>query len=124
MLEAVEAGIDMFDCVLPTRIARNGTVFTNGGLLALKKDRNKHIFGPIDESCPCTACTEYTVAYLRHLFKCNEILGPMLATEHNLYFINRFMHNIRLSIEAGQFGGFKNRFLEEYRAGKNEQSND
>jgi queuine tRNA-ribosyltransferase len=111
---AVEHGIDMFDCVLPTRIARNGTVFTADGYLPLKKAFNEADFGPIEEGCPCTACTKYSRAYLRHMFKAGEIYGPMLATEHNLMFLHRMMMAIRQSIAEDRFLEYKASFLRRY----------
>ena len=86
ILDAVENGIDLFDCVLPTRIARNGTVFTSEGTISLKKAIHTSSHEPIEEGCGCHACQNYSRAYLRHLFKAGEMLGPMLASEHNLYF--------------------------------------
>lgn len=107
MLEAVSAGIDMFDCVFPTRVARNGACFTDQGLVALKKEIYKNDFQPLDPDCDCEVCRTYSRAYLRHLFKASEILGPMLVTEHNLYYLARFMERIRKSIAQGKFAEFK-----------------
>lgn len=114
ILSAVENGIDLFDCVYGTRIARNGSVFTNNGLIALKKDIHKNNSGPIQEGCTCRACTRYSRGYLRHLFKTGEILGPMLATEHNLHFLKNFINNIQKSIENNSFTVFKKQFLKTY----------
>ena len=114
ILEAVENGIDLFDCVFATRTARNGAVFTNDGMINLKKAYNEFDKGPIHAGCTCTACTTYSRGYLRHLFKANEILGPMLATEHNLTFLHTFMEEIRESIKRGEFSDYKRRFLEKY----------
>lgn len=114
ILEAVENGIDMFDCVYPTRIARNGTVFTNNGKLSLKKDIFKDQFYPVDENCDCFACRNYTRAFMRHLFKSGEILGPMLASEHNIHFMKNFVNNIRESIREDRFTKFKKEFLDSY----------
>ncbi len=111
ILSAVEAGIDIFDCVYPTRVARNGSVLTNQGLINMKRQSNEKDFGPIEEGCTCEACSNYSRAYMRHLFKANEILGPMLATEHNLNFMYRFMENMRASIRENRFTEFKNEFL-------------
>ncbi|OQY34872.1 MAG: tRNA guanosine(34) transglycosylase Tgt [Spirochaetaceae bacterium 4572_59] len=114
MLEAVEAGIDMFDCVYPTRIARNGTCFTKDGLIALKNQRFGMDNLPIDPECDCPVCKQYSRSYLRHLFKAKEILGPMLVTEHNLHFLYRFMAEIRLSIREDRFKAFKRDFMKRY----------
>jgi len=118
ILEAVENGIDLFDCVFPTRIARNGSVFTRRGILPLKKIRFASQMEPIEPDCPCPACRHYTRAYLRHLFKCGEILGPMLASLHNLYFMDRFLHDIRSAIREGTFASFKKSFLDGYAPGE------
>ena len=114
ILEAVENGIDMFDCVYPTRIARNGTVFTKHGKLSLKKDVFKDQFYPIEEECTCFACRNYSRGFIRHLFKSGEILGPMLASEHNIHFMKNFVESIRLSISENRFSEFKKDFLENY----------
>ena len=111
ILSAVENGIDLFDCVYPTRIARNGSVFTPDGLIDLKKARFEKDFAPIQDGCPCHACTTYSRAYLRQMFKCSEILGPMLATEHNLQFLHRFLNDIRSAIRENRFSAFKASFL-------------
>ena len=112
ILAAVENGIDMFDCVFPTRIARNGTVFTSTGRIALKKDFHASSEEPIDSACGCWVCGTYSRGYLRHLFKCQEILGPMLATHHNLAYLKSFVDRIRESIHTKTFSGFKKSFLE------------
>ena len=111
ILTAVEHGVDLFDCVYPTRIARNGSVFTPDGVIDLKKARFEKDFGPIMDGCRCHACTTYSRGYLRQMFKCNEILGPMLATEHNLQFLHDFLHQIRLAIRENRFAAFKASFL-------------
>jgi queuine tRNA-ribosyltransferase len=114
ILSAVEHGIDVFDCVYPTRIARNGSVFTPDGLIDLKKARFEKDFEPIMEGCPCTACVRYSRAYLRQMFKTNEMYGPMLATEHNLQFLHVFLTDIRAAIEADRFLAFKTNFLSRF----------
>ena len=114
ILEAVENGIDMFDCVYPTRIARNGTVFTRDGKLSLKKDVFKDQFYPIEEDCDCFACRNYSRGFIRHLFKSGEILGPMLASEHNIHFMKKFVDDIRLCIAEDRFTEFKKDFLKNY----------
>ncbi len=111
ILTAIEHGIDLFDCVYPTRIARNGSVFTPDGLLDLTKARFEKDFAPIQEGCSCHACTTYSRAYLRQMFKCSEILGPMLATEHNLLFLHNFLNDTRRAIREDRFLEFKRSFL-------------
>lgn len=111
ILAAVENGIDMFDCVFPTRIARNGTVFTSGGRIALKRETHAQSQDPIDPQCPCRVCRTYSRGYIRHLFKTREILGPMLATYHNLAFLHSFVEKIRDSIKNNTFSEFKKSFL-------------
>ena len=114
ILDAVENGIDLFDCVLPTRIARNGTVFTLEGTIPLKKARFASSHEPIMKGCGCHTCRNYSRAYLRHLFKAGEMLGPMLASEHNLYFLNNMLKEIRLSIAENRFKAYKTDFLKNY----------
>lgn len=114
ILEAVENGIDLFDCVFPTRVARNGLLFTSRGPLTIKKAAYERDFGPIDPGCGCKVCRHYSRAYLRHLYKTQEILYAMLATYHNLYFLNRLVAGIRLSIERSAFPEFKRDFLVAY----------
>jgi queuine tRNA-ribosyltransferase len=115
ILEAIEQGIDMFDCVLPTREGRNGRVFTRRGPLSLKKAENRLDFQPIDEECGCKVCREYSRAYLRHLFKTREILCSMLASYHNLYFLHDLVKNARQAIEEDRFVSFKKDILSRYR---------
>lgn len=117
ILEAIGQGIDMFDCVFPTRTARNGLVFTRRGNLTLKKERNEFDFSPLDPECSCEVCRSYTRSYLRHLFKTGEILCAMLATYHNLYFLHELVKDARSAIRAGTFTGFKDAFLARYREG-------
>lgn len=114
ILEAVENGIDIFDCVFATRTARNGAVFTPNGMINLKKVINEFSQEPIVEGCQCTACTQYSKGYLRHLFKTKEILGPMLASEHNLTFLYNLLDDIRKSIHENRFVNFKKNFLDMY----------
>jgi queuine tRNA-ribosyltransferase len=111
ILAAVEAGVDMFDCVLPTREARNGRVFTRRGRLSLKKAENRLDFQPIDQECGCKVCRNYSRAYLRHLFKTQEILCSMLASYHNLYFLHDLVKNARRAIAEDRFIPFRNEFL-------------
>ncbi|MDH4227631.1 MAG: tRNA guanosine(34) transglycosylase Tgt [Deltaproteobacteria bacterium] len=107
MLNAIEAGIDMFDCVLPTRMARNGTLFTSRGKLVIKNSRYERDQGPVDEGCGCYTCSNYSRAYLRHLYMSGEILSSMLNTVHNLYYYIRLMQGAREAIEKGEYAAFK-----------------
>lgn len=116
ILEAVSNGIDLFDCVLATREARHGTVFTDDGMLNLKRASNRFNDGPIDEGCNCTACSKYSRAYMHHLFKCNEMLGGMLASEHNLTYLYNLMLRVRKAIEEDRFLSFKQDYLARFYA--------
>lgn len=118
ILTAIEHGIDMFDCVLPTRTGRNGLVFSSHGPVNLKRSFNELDFSPIDETCDCTACRRYTRAYLRHLFKAKEIFGMMLATEHNIRFLQRLVESARGAIASGRFNAFKRDTLAAYQGGE------
>jgi queuine tRNA-ribosyltransferase len=117
ILSAIEQGIDMFDCVFPTRTGRNGRVFTRNGAFALKKHENRLDFGPIDPVCTCKVCREYSRAYLRHLFKTQEILCSILASYHNLYFLRDLVEDARKAIEEDRFPSFKAAFLKQYAGG-------
>ena len=110
LLEGARRGIDMFDCVMPTRNARNGNIFTSRGVLKLRNARHKTSILPLDEDCSCYTCTNFSRAYLHHLDKCNEILGSQLNTIHNLYFYQQHMAGIREAIEAGQLDTFARSF--------------
>ncbi|MBA7622687.1 Queuine tRNA-ribosyltransferase [subsurface metagenome] len=114
ILEAVENGVDLFDCVFPTRTARNAQAFTKVGPLSLKKESNKFDSGPIDPGCSCSTCINYSRSYLRHLFKTKEILAAMLTTYHNLYFIHQFILAIREAIRNDSFTDFKQNFRRKY----------
>lgn len=116
ILEAVENGIDLFDCVLATRTARNGSVFTDDGMLTLSRSFNEFDHRPIQEGCTCEACTHYSRAYMRHMFKCNEMLGGMLATEHNLTYLYNLMVKARKAIEEDRFQSFKQDYLKRFYA--------
>ena len=120
ILEAVERGVDMFDCVLPTRNARNASVFTSHGPISLIRAGYKEDFTPIDSECDCYTCKHYTKSYLRHLFKAKEILASVLATWHNLYFMENLMRGIRNAIKEDRFKEFKEKFLREYKNKKEE----
>ncbi len=106
IVEAVRRGIDMFDCVMPTRNARNNTIFTSRGTLKLRNARHRTDTGPLDEDCDCYTCQHYSRAYLYHLSKCGEILGARLNTIHNVRFYLRLMENIRAAIKARNFEEF------------------
>lgn len=114
MLEAVANGIDMMDCVQPSRIGRHGTVFTKYGRLVVKNAKYSEDSRPLDEGCQCYACRNYTRGYIRHLFKANEILGQRLATTHNLYFLVKMMKNARKAILEDKFDEFKEEFTKNY----------
>ncbi|MBB1535745.1 tRNA guanosine(34) transglycosylase Tgt [Leptotrichia sp.] len=118
MLEAVESGIDMMDCVQPTRIGRHGTVFTKYGRLVIKNKVYELDDRPLDEGCDCYACRNYTRGYIRHLFKAKEILGQRLATYHNLHFLIKLMNDSREAIKEGRFKEFKDEFIKNYTQGK------
>ncbi|MDN6385811.1 MAG: tRNA guanosine(34) transglycosylase Tgt [Alkalibacterium sp.] len=114
LIEGVMRGVDMFDCVLPTRIARNGTTMTSKGRLVVKNAAYARDYRPLDEKCECYTCRNYTRAYLRHLIKSNETLGLRLASYHNLYFLLNLMKNVRQAIREDNLLEFKNQFFEEY----------
>lgn len=118
ILSAIEEGIDMFDCVLPTRTGRIGHVFTRQGAIALKKSENRFDFAPIDEECGCKVCRNYSRAYLRHLFKTQEILCSMLSSYHNLYFLHDLVKQARQAISENRFVSFKEAFLQRYTESK------
>ena len=117
ILDAVHSGIDMFDCVLPTRNARNGSYFTHDGNLSIKQKRFERDFSPIDKECGCKVCRTYSRAYLRHLFKEQEILSCTLASYHNLYFLHNMMTEIRTAIDEDRFETYRSDFLKRYHAG-------
>jgi len=110
LLEGVLRGVDMFDCVMPTRNARNGHLFTSTGVLKLRNAKHKASTEPVDAECDCYTCSNFSRAYLAHLDKCNEILGSQLATIHNLRFYQRHMAGIRAAIEAGELDRFAEDF--------------
>ncbi len=110
IVEAVHRGMDMFDCALPTRNARNGHLFTSRGVVRIRNSQYQSDTGPLDADCGCYTCKNYTRAYLRHLDKCGEILAPRLMTFHNLYYYQSLMERIRAAVEAGQFEKFRAEF--------------
>ncbi len=114
LVNSVALGVDMFDCVLPTRVARNGALFTPTGRINIANRRYAEDDDPLDHTCDCYACANYSASYLRHLFKAREMLGPRLASIHNLRFILRLMADIRNAIAAGRFAQFHQEFLATY----------
>nr|MBP6492317.1 tRNA-guanine transglycosylase [Clostridia bacterium] len=114
LFEGVERGVDMFDCVLPTRIARNGTAMTSHGKVVIKNAKYERDFTALDPECDCYTCKNYSRAYLRHLFKSNEILSSMLLTNHNLHFLINLMSGMRKAIEEDRFLDFKREFYNKY----------
>jgi queuine tRNA-ribosyltransferase len=110
LVESVARGIDMFDCVMPTRHARNGYLFTRHGTLRIRNARHRDDTGPLDPECPCYTCRNYSRAYLRHLERCNEILGARLNTIHNLHYYLDLMAQMRAAIEAGEFATWRRGF--------------
>ena len=114
LFEAVIRGVDMADCVMPTRIARNGTVMTANGRVNIRNAKYKRDFSKLDEECDCYTCKNYTRAYIRHLFNVDEILGARLATIHNLYFLINLMDNIREAIREDRLMEYKEEFYSKY----------
>ena len=119
LLEGVLRGIDMFDCVLATRIARNGTALTSSGRLVVRNAQYAHDFGPLDPECDCYACTHYSRAYIRHLIKAGEITGGRLISIHNLRFLIHLMEQIREAIAQDRFLDFRKSFYEKYDMSRN-----
>ncbi len=114
ILEAVSYGVDMFDCVAPTRMARTGTLFTTYGRINIRNEVYKNDFTPPDEECDCYTCQNFTKAYLRHLYNVEEITAYILNTIHNLRFYHKLMENIKRSIQEGRFNAFKKEFYGKY----------
>lgn len=114
LFEGVMRGIDMFDCVLPTRIARNGTVMTSQGRIVVRNATYERDFTPLDPECDCYTCKNFTRAYIRHLIKAGEILASILTSIHNLRFLIKTMENIRVSIMEDRFTEYKNEFFRKY----------
>ena len=117
IIAGVQRGIDMFDCVLPTRNARNGHLFTRKGVVKIRNSRFRTDPGPLDPDCGCYTCQNYSRAYLNHLDRCNEMLGPHLATVHNLWFYQQLMAEIREAIESGGFARWARAFLARLKEG-------
>jgi queuine tRNA-ribosyltransferase len=116
IVEAVCQGIDMFDCVLPTRNARNGQLFTSSGVLRIRNSEHRSSAAPVDSECECYTCRHYSRAYLHHLDRTNEILGARLNTWHNLHYYQKLMKDLRVAIEEGDVGGMVRRFYERRKA--------
>ncbi len=114
ILESVERGMDMFDCVIPTRYARSATLFTRRGKIRLTNKNYRRDFFPIDPSCSCYACRNFTRAYIHHLFNANEVLSAILASIHNVQFYLTMMAEVRQAIEQGRFADYKREFLSGY----------
>lgn len=121
ILESVERGIDMFDCVIPTRFARSATLFTNRGRIRLTNRKYRRDFYPVEPNCTCYTCKNFTRAYLHHLFVANEVLSAILASIHNVHFYLNMMAEIRTAIEEDRFSQYKRNFLESYMLGEKKQ---
>jgi len=110
----IENGVDMFDCVIPTKNGRNGQALTSSGKLNLKNAVHKNDYSPLDSECPCEVCREYTKAYIHHLFRSGELLALRLLSLHNLYFLIQLVGSIKKSIRSGKFVSEKKKFFENY----------
>jgi len=117
LIEAIRSGIDMFDCVLPTRIARNGTCMTSQGRLVIRNAKFSRDFTPLDPNCDCYTCKNYTRAYIRHLVKSEETFGIRLTTYHNLYFLVKLMEKVRQAIAEDRLQDFRDQFFAQYGLG-------
>ncbi|MBP3729603.1 MAG: tRNA-guanine transglycosylase, partial [Lachnospiraceae bacterium] len=122
LLEAVERGVDFFDCVYPSRNGRHGHVYTGTGKLNLLNKAFERDAGPIEEGCGCPACRHYSRAYIRHLLKAGEMLGMRLCVLHNLYYYNIMMRNVRTALDEGRFTAFKKERMESMISGQMEQN--
>ena len=120
---AVEQGVDMFDCVIPTRHARNGYLYTSTGEVKIRNSKHKNDFNPLDDSCSCYTCSNFTKSYLHHLDKTKEILGSTLNTIHNLHFYQKLMRDLRLAIETGTLQPFLNEFRSTWKISKDPNIN-
>ncbi len=116
LIECVRRGVDMFDCVIPTRNARTGFLYTHSGIVRIRNSRYKDDTRPIDPQCECYTCRNYSRAYLRHLDKCGEILGARLNTIHNLYYFQDLMRQVRAAIESGRYDDFSRQFYQLYQS--------
>lgn len=121
LIEGAIRGVDMFDCVLPTRIARNGTTMTSQGRLVVRNAQYAKDFGPLDPECTCYTCRNYSRAYIRHLIKADETFGIRLTTYHNLFFLLELMRKVRQAIREDRLGDFRDQFFEQYGLKENER---
>jgi len=112
ILEGVSRGVDLFDCVMPSRNARHGQLFTKKGIININNAKYSCDSTPIDDTCNCSTCKNYSKSYIRHLFKANEMLAMRLSVIHNLHFYNNLMHEIRDNLENGSFTEYKNEYTE------------
>jgi queuine tRNA-ribosyltransferase len=122
VLDAIERGVDMMDCVLPTRLGRNGSAYTSVGRVNVKAERYTRDFSPLDPNCDCRVCRRYTAAYLRHLYKSDEMLSGMLLTHHNLHFYAATVEGARQAIREDRFAAYRREFIERSGAGESERS--
>ena len=114
LVEGVRRGVDLFDCVAPTRMGRNGAAFTGGGRINIKRAEFRADARPLDDDCDCAACRRFSRAYIRHLFVADEILGHRLLSLHNVHFLVRLMSLAREAVRAGTFGGWSRDWLARY----------
>ncbi len=114
LIEAIGAGVDMFDCVLPTRISRNGSAYTDYGKINIKNNRYRDDLGPLSQECSCYTCNNYSRAYIRHLYKSREILSSILLSIHNVYFLFGLIRKAKNAIRANRFAGFQSGFINNY----------
>ena len=115
LVNAVSFGVDLFDCALPTRVARNGSLYRSDGRHDVTSSRYRSVTGPIDAECDCLTCLNFSASYLHHLFKCRELLGYRLASLHNIRFYHKLMEQIRVAILETKFDEFRERFLERFK---------
>ena len=114
ILDGISQGVDMFDCVLPTRIARHGALMTSSGRVNIRDAKYERDFSPLDAECDCYCCKNYTKAYLRHLYKCDETFGKRLLSIHNVRFLIHMMEGAREAIKEDRFEEYKNEFLAKF----------
>jgi len=112
---AIEHGVDTFDCVLPTRLGRTGSLYTHAGKITILNEKYRRDFSPVDTDCDCRVCTTYTRAYLAHLFRSKEMLGGILASYHNLYFITKLVDGIREALLSDTFELYRENFFKKYK---------
>jgi queuine tRNA-ribosyltransferase len=122
LIEGVRRGVDLFDCVAPTRMGRNGTAFTSNGRVNVKRAEFRADPRPLDERCSCPLCSRFSRAYLRHLVTSDEIMGLRLLSLHNVHFLVTLMHDARAQIRAGEFDRWSRDWLERYHAGNSNSS--